>query len=441
MLKLSLFKKDIPSLRLRLKKNPPQISVLILNWNRFDLLKKTVESLLITSPANTEFFIIDNASTDGSRLWIQEFADKQNRITPILLQENLGGEAFNQVLNRCRGKYILFSENDLEFKPGWYLEMLIPFYVERNLGQLSPFSPFPDEASGEIWGIKPYSVMNYSDFQIFQATGNVGTTCLVPSQLIRHGLRWSNITSKNGITKMPADGPFSSAIKNLGYFVGWSTKAQVINRGHLVEQWSENKQYYLNNWKTKSEFKIDGLDRLAHIQEAMDQLPIKEKENFLMHQMGILCQEVQSLKTKLIFLQRKLTGNPILSQINPLPESSLLYMDTGSGFQSHQLISSQFQTNTASSVCTFELPTNSTIKNLRWDPIEGAFCKIKILNIRFISNTEDVTNIPREKLKFNDAHVNKDGWVEFKTSDPMVFIPYSLHATHLQIEFEILFME
>jgi glycosyltransferase involved in cell wall biosynthesis len=43
------------------------ISIVVLNWNRSDLLKETIDSYLNTVTVPYELFIIDNASADDSR--------------------------------------------------------------------------------------------------------------------------------------------------------------------------------------------------------------------------------------------------------------------------------------------------------------------------------------------------------------------------------------
>jgi glycosyltransferase involved in cell wall biosynthesis len=58
--------------------NETLITTVILNWNRADLLKMTVESYLKTIEVPYELIIIDNGSTDDSRKIIKELNDKCN---------------------------------------------------------------------------------------------------------------------------------------------------------------------------------------------------------------------------------------------------------------------------------------------------------------------------------------------------------------------------
>jgi len=113
----------------------PVISTILLNWNRADLLEKTLESYLSTIRTPFELFIIDNASTDTSRDVINRVTEQYPNVSAIFLPENQGGKAFNVALPLCRGRFIHFSENDLEYLPGWDAYVLRAFEDFPKLGQ------------------------------------------------------------------------------------------------------------------------------------------------------------------------------------------------------------------------------------------------------------------------------------------------------------------
>ena len=104
-----------------IKNNDVIISTVILNWNRSDLLKITVESYLKTINVPYQLIIIDNGSTDDSRKVLEElkckYGDRIDKI--IFLDKNIGGEAINLGLSEAKGKLLHISENDIEYLPGW----------------------------------------------------------------------------------------------------------------------------------------------------------------------------------------------------------------------------------------------------------------------------------------------------------------------------------
>ena len=50
----------------------PELSVIFVNWNGGELLRRAVESVERFAPsAPFEIIVVDNASTDGSREWLR----------------------------------------------------------------------------------------------------------------------------------------------------------------------------------------------------------------------------------------------------------------------------------------------------------------------------------------------------------------------------------
>lgn len=66
------------------------ISTVVLNWNRADLLRRTLESYEQTIVVPHEVIIVDNASTDGSRQVIENFCRGHQMAQALLLDENRG---------------------------------------------------------------------------------------------------------------------------------------------------------------------------------------------------------------------------------------------------------------------------------------------------------------------------------------------------------------
>ena len=109
---------------------PPLVSVVVVNWNRRELLRCCLRSLARQSYQDFEVLVVDNGSTDGSSA-LAEGAEFQGRHHWIRNAENQGFcTANNQAIRRARGKYIALLNNDAEAEPGW-LQALVRA-LERN---------------------------------------------------------------------------------------------------------------------------------------------------------------------------------------------------------------------------------------------------------------------------------------------------------------------
>ncbi|MBL1212940.1 MAG: glycosyltransferase family 2 protein [Ignavibacteriae bacterium] len=91
------------------------VSIIIINYNSFGLLKDCLESIFnFTVDFNYEIILIDNASTEGD---VEEVTKKFENIKLIKNKKNLGfAAANNQGIKIAKGKYILLLNNDTEFQ-------------------------------------------------------------------------------------------------------------------------------------------------------------------------------------------------------------------------------------------------------------------------------------------------------------------------------------
>jgi len=97
----------------------PEISVIVVNWNRRELLRACLASLFAQAGAAFEVIVVDNGSRDGSR----EMLEREFREFPLKIianRENLGFcAANNQGIRAAQGRYIALLNNDAEAERGW----------------------------------------------------------------------------------------------------------------------------------------------------------------------------------------------------------------------------------------------------------------------------------------------------------------------------------
>lgn len=94
----------------------PLFSIAIPTYNRLHLLKKAVASAINQTYQNTEIVILNNASTDGTKEWIEQLTTTNNsKIKIINHSENLGTIGNVKSIPRyINGKYlVILSDDDL----------------------------------------------------------------------------------------------------------------------------------------------------------------------------------------------------------------------------------------------------------------------------------------------------------------------------------------
>lgn len=89
----------------------PKISVIIITYNRANLLSKAITSVLNQSYQNLELIIIDDASTDNTELLVKNFTD--NRIKYYKNDSNLGiAKSRNKGVSLANGEYVAMLDSD-----------------------------------------------------------------------------------------------------------------------------------------------------------------------------------------------------------------------------------------------------------------------------------------------------------------------------------------
>ena len=96
-------------------------SVIVVTHNALEFTVRCVESLRRHLPARTELLFVDNASTDGTRGYLQEATAGMGEMAQLLpLERNEGWcRGINAGLARARGKYLVLLNSDVVVTPDW----------------------------------------------------------------------------------------------------------------------------------------------------------------------------------------------------------------------------------------------------------------------------------------------------------------------------------
>jgi GT2 family glycosyltransferase len=104
----------------------PSVSIVIVNFNGREFLRRCLLTLLNTSYPNYDIVVVDNASTDGSVDAIEASFGSDSRIKIVKNHENVGhSEGCNIGARMTKGQYIVFLDSDIEFEAeDWLWELV-----------------------------------------------------------------------------------------------------------------------------------------------------------------------------------------------------------------------------------------------------------------------------------------------------------------------------
>lgn len=107
------------------------ISVIMLTFDREQLVSRAIESILEQTYANFEFIIVDNGSTDHSGWIADKYAAQDGRIRVIHRDRGNIGSGRNSGLDAAQGEYIAFIDDDDWAEPD-FLEFLLKLAEENQ---------------------------------------------------------------------------------------------------------------------------------------------------------------------------------------------------------------------------------------------------------------------------------------------------------------------
>ncbi|MBC8046807.1 MAG: glycosyltransferase [Fimbriimonadaceae bacterium] len=108
------------------------ISVIMPAFNAERYLSQSIQSVIDQTYENWELWVIDDASTDNSKIVIEEYKSANNRINSIYLEKNSGTAiARNSALKMSNGQYIAFLDADDVWKKN-KLEVQVSLMQKNN---------------------------------------------------------------------------------------------------------------------------------------------------------------------------------------------------------------------------------------------------------------------------------------------------------------------
>lgn len=132
----------------------PDVAVVILNYNGKKWLEKFIPSIKKTQYTPYHIYIADNASTDGSIEWIQQY---ESEITLLSSIKNLGYTGgYNWAINQIHEPYAILLNSDVEVHPDWIGPLV-------SLAETDPL----------ISAIQP-KILGYNNREFFEYAGASG---------------------------------------------------------------------------------------------------------------------------------------------------------------------------------------------------------------------------------------------------------------------------
>jgi len=236
----------------------PLCDIIVLTYNKLELTKKFIESLLAHTRTVCQVICIDNGSSDGTRQYLSALQDTEIvRFKVILNEDNRGFvRGMNQGINLTRAPYICFSNNDLIVTEGWLEEVVDTFVRYPDVGLLNPASNNLNIHPNKTQSIEALAVElknRYDKGSVVEMPFCIGFCMFVKREVIERigGL------SEEFEPMFFEDSDYSRRVHQAGYRVGQAQRSYVWHHEHAsISQlggqaeifFKKSKEIFLNKW-------------------------------------------------------------------------------------------------------------------------------------------------------------------------------------------------
>ena len=219
-----------------------KLHTVFITHNRLELTKRALESYRATVTLQHSYMVVDNASTDGTDLWLRG----QRECEFLLLKENrYPGYATNIGWSYAPddATHLQRADNDFIFLPGWCDEVKRVFSEQRRrqLGQL---------------GLR-------TDLEEAYAATNVGGNCIVDRRLWEDGIRWDERPWPQLRDEIGAGWTEDSLMSKAVRRWGWRWARVEVPCIQPISSEAEDDPYYQQTWRDRGIRQFEQSDRPA----------------------------------------------------------------------------------------------------------------------------------------------------------------------------------
>lgn len=109
----------------------PKVSIVLPTYNGEKYLKESLDSILRQTFIDWELIIVNDCSTDGTQLIINEYARRDNRIKVIINESNLKlPQSLNKGFDSATGEYLTWTSDDNYYLDNAIHEMV--YFLKKN---------------------------------------------------------------------------------------------------------------------------------------------------------------------------------------------------------------------------------------------------------------------------------------------------------------------
>ena len=224
-------------------------------WNMKKLTEQCVNSIMRHTKFPYRLIVVDNASNDETRLYLQALSRRQDVDVSIIRNEkNLGNsKAANQGMRASDAEYVCVLDNDTLVMENWLREMVNMAEKDSKIGIVNPLSNYGERKPfGKNWEEVGRQLYEKNKGTYMETAAAIGFCFLIKREVIEKIGFWSEAYGPGYFE----DTEYSvRAIKN-GYKIAIAQGAYVVHlehssfkkRGNFDELFNKNQKLFYDEF-------------------------------------------------------------------------------------------------------------------------------------------------------------------------------------------------
>jgi glycosyltransferase involved in cell wall biosynthesis len=429
----------------------PLVSVTLITYNHARYIGPAIRSVLEQTHRDLEVVVVNDGSTDGTAAVIDGISDPRLR---AFHQANQGpSAAANRALAACRGRYFAMMSGD-DLLPPQRIERQLAEYVMGGTRALFSQMEFIDDDGAP-------AATDYYQKNLTPAHGRAAVlrrlfdssppafilTLFTETRVLREGKQYCmpalyqlqdydllirlakkydfaylneplyRFRVRRGHVNLSGPDPYKLIRTRNEFFLLMRDFFDDIPADLFKEMFCDRLRH--PGFTSPLEYQCEqafvwlragtGPLRLLGVQKLYDLLQDDEGRDVLARAYGFthvtFSRTIKSIDVDRIF-----------------PDQSLLYLDTGAGFNAAECVQAPADLGAEEFTLTFDLTGQKRVGALRWDPLEGAASEVRLESVTVRDTCGAVGAIDTSRVTSN-GEARAEGVHRFRTNDPMFFLP------------------
>ena len=377
-----------------------KVSVIIPCYNYAHFLEDAIGSVLDQTYSNWECLIIDDGSTDSTKMVASKLKKKDSRIKYFHHQNKGLSATRNRGFTLSKGDYIQFLDADDMIHPNKLLEQVEILDNNETIGvSYTNYQTFRNKLSN-LTGRYSHLTLGDNPLEDFLFKWERGLSIPINSALFRRTV-FKDI-----------DKPFIEELKAKEDWVMWvRLAAHGVSFNFLDKDYCYYRQHNISltkNSKSMHSFFM----KAAYI--ILTIVPTHYHEKFI---------DASLYHVEATYLN--------------IVSKATLYYDKGRNFKSDESITKALRVSGKFSFSlSYDLSETGSINQLRFDPLEGYWVRAKLNEVKYETKTGEKKKLDLSTVTSNGS-VSENGYTLFQTFDPMFYLPMSGELQTIEISGEI----